>query len=310
VTRRITGGLAAAAILIALVGAAPVSLARFHDGETVGVSFATATLAPPTALAGTGGSLASLTWTPSTSGWAAGYELLRSAASGSGYDAVGTVTPVAASATTDSPGAGTWFYVLRTTLGQWHSVRSNEASVVVAPAVATTGAADCTTTQPETVDAGDNDGYEGSPGNACALDGAVATDSGTGTSTTNSCTSNAKDRHRFWGYALGLPATVTSIDGITVEATAGMNNNGGTTWLCVQLSADAGATWTAPQTAVLSGTALAPYVLGGKADAWGRTWALGEFDPASFRVRVIDSSAQPNKQFRLDAIRVSVTYTP
>ncbi len=27
-------------------------------------------------------------------------------------------------------------------------------------------------------------------------------------------TQHAKDRHRFWGFATGLPATVKSIDGI------------------------------------------------------------------------------------------------
>jgi hypothetical protein len=59
----------------------------------------------------------------------------------------------------------------------------------------------------------------------------------------------------------------------------------------------------------LGATALTPYTLGGPADAWGRTWALADLG-TGFRVRVIDSSTQPNKDLRLDGLEVSVTYTP
>ena len=46
-------------------------------------------------------------------------------------------------------------------------------------------------------------------------------------------------------------------------------------------------------------------------DLWGRSaWTLAELAPANLRVRVIDSSTQPNKQLRLDAIQVAVSYTP
>ena len=60
----------------------------------------------------------------------------------------------------------------------------------------------------------------------------------------------------------------------------------------------------------ISGTALATYTYGSTSDTWGRDWAVGDFSPASFRVRVIDASTQANKQFRLDDLAVSVTYTP
>ena len=310
--RRRTGGWAVTLLLPLLVlGTAQGTQARFRDSEDTAASFASATLQPPTNLSGTGGTSATLTWTPSSSGWAAGYSVLRSATSGSGYSQVGTATPVSASATTDSPAAGTWYYVLRTTFHNWTSVRSNEATVTIVTGPTTTTFKDCTANAAETTNAGDNNGYEGTPGNACALDAAVATDTDTGTSNTNSCTATTKDKHRFSGYALGLPGAVSAINGITVRATSGMNNNGGTTWLCVQLSHDAGTTWTAAKSVTLSGTALATYTLGGATDLWGRTaWTPTELAPANLRIRVIDSSTQPNKQLRLDAIQVAVTYTP
>jgi len=52
---------------------------------------------------------------------------------------------------------------------------------------------------------------------------------------------------------LGVPATVTSVDGIQVRADIGMNNNGGTNQLCVELSSDAGATCTIAKAQTLTG---------------------------------------------------------
>jgi hypothetical protein len=301
---------AATLIVAGLLGAAPVSLARFTDSVHRAGQFGTATLAPPTALAGTGGTSASLTWTASTSTAASGYRVLRSATSGSGFGQVGSVTPVTATATGDSPAAGTWYYVLRTYFANWTSANSNEVSVVVG--TPSTGPIQCTgaSNAAETVNAGDNNGYELAPASACAVDGVVATDASTGTSVTNSCTAATKDKHRFWGYAFGLPGSVTAVTGITVTPVVGMNNNGGTTWLCVQLSWDGGTTWTAAKNVVPANTALTAYSMGGAADTWGRTWALADFAPAAFRVRVIDSSTQPNKDLRLDGLSVEVSYTP
>ena len=309
--RRGAALLVGAVLVAAALGAAPVTLARFTASISRGASFGTATLAPPTSLAGSGGTTASLTWTASTSAGASGYRVLRSATSGSGYGQVSSVTPVSATGTSDNPAAGTWYYVLRTYFAGWTSPISNEASVVVVTGPTSTGPTQCTgaSNAPETVNAGDNDGYELLAANACAVDGSVATDGSTGTGGTTSCTANTTDKHRWWGYSFGLPATVSSINGITVTPSVGMNNNGGTTWVCVQLSSDGGATWTAPKTAVPSVTGITAYPLGGAADTWGRTWAVGDFG-AGFRVRVIDSSNQPNKDLRLDGLAVSVTYTP
>jgi hypothetical protein len=301
--------LGAASLLFAGMASAPVSLARFTASDTGRASFGTDTLRPPTDLAAGYDGTVSLAWTPSASGWASGYEVLRSDTSGSGYGSVGTVTPVTTAYTTDSPALGTWHYVLRTTFHNWTSVRSNEASVVVSVPSVTTPITDCTTTAAETSGAGDNNGYESNPGRGCVQDGLVAQDANSGTSTTNSCTSSAKDKHRFWGYTFGLPATVTSINGITVTPRISQSNNGGTTWLCIQLSSDSGASWTSPKQVLMGGNSLTTYTLGSTTDAWGRSWTVDDLG-AGFRVRVIDSSTQSAKDFRLDSLGIRVTYTP
>jgi hypothetical protein len=310
-TGRRLAALAAIALMTGLLGAAPASLARLTAADATTADLATDRLDSPANLAGTGGSSVALTWTPSSSSWASGYQVLRSPTSGSGYTQVDTVTPVTRAASTDSPANGTWYYVLRTVFHSWTSVPSNEASVRVGPAAVTTPVVPCTgaSNAAETTNAGNNDGYESNASRACDQDGSSARDNNSGTSTTNSCTAATKDKHRFWGYALGLPASVSSIDGITVTARAGQSNNGGTTWLCIQLSSDGGATWTAARQVVLASNGIGTYPFGGVSETWGRSWAVGDFG-AGFMVRVIDSSTQGSKDFLLDALGVAVTYTP
>ena len=125
-----------------------------------------------------------------------------------------------------------------------------------------------------------------------------------------SCTNTANDRHRFWGYAFALPGTVTSVDGITVRADVGMNNNGGTSVLCVDLSWDGGTTWTTAKPVTLSGSAVATYTLGAANDTWGHTWSAAQLSTSSFRVRLTDATSQANKTYRLDYVAVTIQYTP
>lgn len=302
------GALAVALVLTGLAVTAPTTIARFTSQGTSGASFTTGAILPPTSLLGTGGTTATLGWTASTSTSATGYAVLRSTTSGSGYAQVGTVTPISATTTTDSPSAGTWFYVLRSYLQGWTSASSNEASVLVS--AGSTGYKGCVSNAPETISAGDNNGYEGTPANACALDGALATDANSGTSVTASCTNSGKDKHRFWGYAFGLPGAVTSIDGIAVQLRTAINVTGGTNLVCVQLSWDGGAAWTAAQS-ILPTTTLTTFTLGSAADKWGRTlWAPAELGAGVFRVRIIDASSQTTKTFSLDYVGVQVSYTP
>jgi len=296
-------------VLAGALGAAPLTLARFTASSAVSASMATGSLVAPTSLTGTNGTTAGLSWTASSSAAATGYQLLRSGTSGSGYAQVKTVTPASATSATDNPANGTWYYVMQTYMESWTSGLSNEASVRVG-SVVTTAVKACANNAAETTNAGDNNGYESNAGNACATDGAYAQDANSGTDSSLSCSSTAKDKHRFWGYAFGLPASVSSITGITVEPVIGQSNNGGTAWLCIQLSGDGGGTWSPAQSVVLTGNSIATYTLGGPTDTWGRSWALDDFTTGTFRVRVIDASSQSSKDFRLDDLGVSVTYAP
>jgi hypothetical protein len=300
---------------LALLTAPPaITLARFTNGATSSGTFASDTLAPPTGLAATGGSSVTLTWTPTVDGYATGYTVLRGAASGGPYSPIGSVTPRTAATTSDGPAAGTWYYVLRSAYQSWSSADSNQASAVIAGATTTT-IKSCTATAAETTDAGDNNGYESNPSRACTDDGSAALDDNSGSGGTASCGTGAapattKDQHRFWGYAFGLPGSVSSIAGITVRADLALNNNGGTTNLCTQLSWDGGTTWTTIKSLAASGTGQSAYTFGSTSDAWGRTWAIGDFATTNFRVRVIDASTMSNKGFELDYVGVQVTYTP
>jgi hypothetical protein len=305
----------AAAVVLVIAGApAPRSLARFTDAVTSTASVGSDTLAPPTGLAATGGTSITLTWTPTVDAYATGYDIRRASVSGGPYGSIGSVTPRLAATTSDAPGAGTWYYALRSVYQGWTSVDSVQASATVASPVTTAYAA-CTTTAADTSGAGDNNGYQNNPARACTDDALDARDGSSGNGGTQSCGTGAtpstnKDRHRFWGFATGLPGSVSSIDGIRVRADLGMNNANGTTNVCAQLSWNGGTTWTTMQPIALNGTAEATYTFGGTADTWGRTWTAAQLSTTNFRVRLIDASSQSNKRFDLDYLAVSVTYTP
>jgi hypothetical protein len=304
--------LAALAIAVALSAlaavTAPATLARFVDQDASSLSLSTDTLAPPTGLAVNGTMTAALSWTPSADAYAAGYEVFRSATSGSGYALVSTVTPGSATSTADSPGAGTFYYVLRSYFQNWRSVNSNEASVTLGQT--TSGYKACTATSNAADTGGDNNGYEVAPGNACADDASSASDVSTGTSNNPLCSAAGKDRHRFWDFNLALPVVVASVDGIEVRLDSGMNNNGGTNNVCAELSWNGGANWTAAKSFEMQTSPIATYMLGATNDIWGHSWTGAELSNANFRVRVTDATSQPNKTYLLEYLAVQVTYTP
>ena len=303
----LTGVIAALAIVAG--ASAPLTLAGLTDQDTSTQSFSTDTLSPPTGLAATGGLSASLTWTASVDTYTTGYEVWRSTTSGSSYVYIKTITPGTATSGSDAPPVGIYYYVLRSEFQNWRSVNSNEASAIVAGAPTNTGYKACSSTAADT--GGDGDGYELNPANACADDGLVATDANTGTALrSTTCTNTANDRHRFRDFTLGLPGAVTAINGIQVRADAGMNNNGGTSVLCAELSGDGGLTWTSAQTVTLSGSAESTYGFGGVADTWGKVWTAAMFSNANFRVRLTDATNQNTKDYRLDFVAVQVTYIP
>jgi hypothetical protein len=311
-SRRLSG-LAAIAILVpVLLGSTTgISLARLTDPSTSTKAISTDTLDPPTTIAATGGGSASLTWTATVDTYASGYDLQRATASGGPYAVVASITPRTTVAATDTPPAsGTYFYVLRSVFQNWTSVNSNQASATVTLGSTPTGFKTCTTTSNAADTGGDGDGYESIATNACATDGAIATDVNTGTNLSLSCTDAGKDRHRFWDFGLGVPAVVTAVGGIQVRADVGLNNNSGTSQLCAQLSWDGGTSWTAAKSIAVVNVGVTTYLLGAANDTWGRTWLGSELQSGTFRVRLIDTSDRTAKDFRLDGLAVQVTYTP
>ena len=293
-----------------LVGAsAPLTLARLTDLDASSQSISTDTLAPPTSVAAIGGVNASLTWTPSVDSYTAGYDIWRGTSSGGPYGLVGSVTPGTASSATDAPGAGVFYYMLRSSFQNWRSVNSNQTSATISFGPPTTGFKGCGSGIADT--GGDGDGYETTVANACVDDSVVATDAGTGTGgRSTACANAANDRHRFGDFSLGLPGTVTAVLGIELRADVGLNNNGGTSNLCAELSWDGGTSWTAPKVASLTSSAQTTYLLGGPADPWGHVWTAAELTNANLIVRLTDATGQPNKDYRLDYLAVQVTYTP
>jgi hypothetical protein len=237
---------------------------------------------------------------------------MRSVTSGGSYAVVGTVTPGSAAAGSDTPaGPGTYFYVVRATFRNWRSVNSNEASATIAGVPTGSGFKACAPGGSAAGPDGDGDGYETNPANTCADDATYATDTGTGTAGRSAdCTNAANDSHVFRDFSFGLPAAISSINGIKLRADLGLNNNGGLSRLCIELSPDGGVTWTAAQAVTMTAAAETMYMLGSATDLWGRTWAVGELANAMFRVRLTDTTTQPNKDYRLEYLAVQVTYTP
>ena len=153
---------------------------------------------------------------------------------------------------------------------------------------------------------GDGNGFENGAANANGDDAANATDSNSGTASSLSCTSTARDRHRFFNYGLSVPAG-SSVRGIEVRLDARVDATGGSPATCVQLSWNGGASWTAARTTPPLTTSIASYVVGGPADAWGRTWTPAELSNASFRVRLINVANSTTRDFSLDWVAVRVT---
>lgn len=306
---RLIVGVLALTLLGVTAGSPSTTLARLTDTATSTQSISTDTLDPPTSLAATGGASIGLSWVATVDTYASGYEIWRSTVSGSGYALVGTATPRSATSATDSPSAGTYYYILRSYFQNWRSIDSNQASATI-PGVSTdTGQKPCVTTAADT--GGDGDGYEVGTANLCADDSTFATDTSSGTAgRSTACANAANDRHRFQGFAFGLPGTVTLVSGIEIRIDEALNNNGGTSNLCVELSWDGGTSWTAAKTFVLTGAAEATYLTGGVADTWGHTWTAAQLSTANFRVRVTDATGQNNKDYKMDYLAARVVYIP
>jgi hypothetical protein len=156
---------------------------------------------------------------------------------------------------------------------------------------------------------GDNNGYQTNPTNAYNDNSVFAVDTDSGTNSNTSCTNKGKDKHIFYNYNFNIPGTA-AIKGIEVRLDARVDATNNAPHICVQISWNGGSSWTAAkQTATLS-TGETTYVLGTPADTWGRTWNVGNFSNANFRIRVIDVASGTARDFSLDYIAVNVTYQP
>jgi hypothetical protein len=156
---------------------------------------------------------------------------------------------------------------------------------------------------------GDNNGYQTNPANAFADDGLYAVDTNSGTGTSTSCASTQKDRHRFYNYGFNIPAGA-AIQGIEVRLNSRVDSTSGSPRICVELSWNGGATWTAAKTSATLSTSETTYLLGGVTDTWGRTWASGDFSDANFRVRLTSVASSTSRDFSLDWVAVRVRYSP
>lgn len=306
-SRRVRVLAAAAAACAAIMISGGLAFARFNSTQSVGSNtFSTTTLAAPTGLGATGGQNIVLTWTATSSTFAAGYNVLRSTTSGSGYAQVAQVTGRTTVTYTDNPGGGLYFYVLQAYFQNWTSANSAEAHA----GVTTTGLLNCGANAAVTASSGDNNGFEVNAGNACANDGASAQDVNSGTGTQTTCTDIHKDRHLYYNYGISVP-TGSSVDGIEVQVDAFADATTGVPRYCVELSWDGGTTWTTAQTMASDlTTSEASYTLGSASDTWGRTWAVSDLSNANFRVRITSRSSDTTRDFSLEWAAVKVTYTP
>jgi hypothetical protein len=131
----------------------------------------------------------------------------------------------------------------------------------------------------------------------------VATDTNSGSGTSTSCTNSGKDRHRFYDFGMAVPAGA-AIAGIEVRLVARADSTSGSPRMCVQLSWNGGANWTAAKTTGTLGTALGSFTLGAPEDTWGRAWSAADLTNANFRLRVINIAGSTSRDFFLDWVAV------
>lgn len=108
---------------------------------------------------------------------------------------------------------------------------------------------------------------------------------------------------------MSIPAAST-VNGIEVRLDAWADAILGAPFMCVELSWDGGASWTAVKTASSLTTSQVTNTLGSSSDTWGRTWAVSDFSNTNLRVRITNVNTNNNRDHRLDWTAVRVTYTP
>jgi hypothetical protein len=106
--------------------------------------------------------------------------------------------------------------------------------------------------------------------------------------------------------AFSLPSIPASgiIAGIEVDVEG---SSSGAREVVVELSWDGGTSYTTSNHITTFTATEATLTLGGAANTWGRTWAVGDFTSANFRVRLTTNNG--NGTISLDHVQVKVYYT-
>jgi hypothetical protein len=296
------------ALGLGLGAAASVTLGLFTDTAQIQNSVLDSdTLNAASGLSATGGATVSLNWTATADTYADGHRVLRGTATGGPYSQIAEVTPRTTTTYNDDPGAGTYYYVVRAFYQNWESVNSNEASATDTSGTANTGFVNCTANAAVTTSAGDNNGFQTNPGNACANDGAFAEDTNSGSNTNTTCADTGKDRHQYYNYGHALPAGST-VSGIEVRLDAWADATTGSPFMCVELSWNNGTSWTAAKNTSTLTASEATYTLGSSSDTWGHAWTLTELTDGNLRIRITNVASNSSRDFRLDWVAVQVTY--
>ena len=124
------GALAAAVLVLA---GATTAAALYATGASTSAQVTTGRLAPPTGLAVTGTSIATLSWTATSSTFATGTRILRGIAPGGPYAALADVSGPATTTYKDGTVAGgrTYYYVVQAYYRSWSSLPSGEVSITM-----------------------------------------------------------------------------------------------------------------------------------------------------------------------------------
>jgi uncharacterized repeat protein (TIGR01451 family) len=201
------------------------------------------------------------------------------------------------------------------TINNTASVDSDETDVDTSnntdtePTTVNTGASNTGLVSPQAnaaIITGDRNGYQLNPTFAYSDNGQSAEDTNSGYNASTSCSDPGKDGHRFYSYPLTVPANAL-VTGIEVRLDARADSAAASPFICVQLSWDGGASWTAAKLTPVLGTAETTYLLGGPADTWGHTWNPAGLS-ANLQVRLTNVAANTGRDFYLDWIAVRVYY--
>ena len=116
--------------LVGFIAGTGIAWAAFATTTTSAGSVSTATLAAPTSLTATGS--VNLSWTATTSTVATGTRVFRATVSGGPYTQIAQIVGLATTTYTDSPGAGTFYYVVESYYSgngaNWTSANSNQVT--------------------------------------------------------------------------------------------------------------------------------------------------------------------------------------